>query len=1396
MQLLVSDIIDITKKELTLKIDATPYSGDSTKDSVTQGGKGSSSELKHFKETFDFTLELKKDAIKPYITKARESTEGYKTDAPDSWSAIAGADDKFLSKNPEFQIYDDEAISYAIRHNEEHHDDHDGHENLQLPSEIQGKSLEDAVKICKRSRLTKAEKEIYDYMLNMKNNIEKYAYFSVTAAQTLNRHINTAELKCINDASNAISARVSGNEVKALYTYLKNNYFDQNEECPTIPEIRSKPYPAKLFSNIIQDLIKDEADVSAIMWNYKQAKECDISNMSQITDHDGRTKNSLAYAFWDKKINGVDSYLTDKLMGNGAISSQSDLSKVLSMDYHCVECPNPKGDMSGESICRPTGCDLEKIKCQIRPVDADTAMEYICNVVRIKKPNPKDPKCPEYFYGIGQTDNKNYKPGKDNVEEILYKTGEFTIGTEEIGHKDKAGAKQPAFKANTYKGLLGKPADSKLQFYKKVKPDMNDVTDRNLIGKHVFNTDVFNHASGGYNKSQWPKEWTDLSGIMIIPDSSNGRYYDVCIDGKELKETVGDNSYNNSGDTRHINYYTDAIKNSRKTQVLRDSNKKFNILTVGNIQFFRVGHVVKFFIDAEDLDAEKNKQIILPKVEIKERGDKTGKCVSVFDNLCICLQNMESTLSLDLNYSRDDIRSGTNFKEGPKPSGKFDADSSSVNVSRWNEIMIPVEVKGFLEKCECFNLSLEKDMWQGEHTSSSCEVDSSSLGDLSQGEKIDLPMECQDMKYILEYKFNQHGMKTSWLPAEGKEFCYECHNESKPDTSASDMTKGNSEGRNSNSNGYYSKSSNIQGQPSFRLRLPAQNKMVGFFKRMYNTNNIQGRHFSAVERDVNIKLSYSKSAGKQNAVHQKVNIIVCSDAYDPEITFNSFTYDKYSGARTGRGSTRTWKDSSSAANKCDVSKMVYHGTKVVPNGKNGNETEQAYPDYSKLKLSDLDSSDLSNESLTKQWKQGNMRNLCACLPENKSGVEYPVAEISFPNFKVNGEDAAVASISHIFRYEEDEEEFLQSGKFGLPFANHTNNGNDRFVKDTTRSDAADLDRIIPANTNYKLIHTDNNSKCVLVRNEPINYEKWVGKSDDSTIVNGSGFSHKVLDTRRRGWVDKAVPELVTIRVDYRVPADTAGTSTLENFTNVIETKYINVLVEPKDSKEIHYQETFNFKVNECEGKVDIASILSANLHGSDKGICYFLQGVVDCSGKLWMLSDASDYDFKRNEQIQELFNDVSTGKNNTTTLLKKKVLANDRLYLGLNATGKVNESTDIISKHDMNLKECLVDGKLCLYHRNFGNPSTDGKNNLFDTWERKYYGFVVEARYENQDQSCVESTYSLVNIWVDPVKTGFSLDKPEVFCIEHVETQGTEAENKTKDQNNPANNLQLKNLLK
>jgi hypothetical protein len=94
-------------------------------------------------------------------------------------------------------------------------------------------------------------------------------------------------------------------------------------------------------------------------------------------------------------------------------------------------------------------------------------------------------------------------------------------------------------------------------------------------------------------------------------------------------------------------------------------------------------------------------------------------------------------------------------------------------------------------------------------------------------------------------------MKTSWLPAEGKEFCYECHNESKPDTSASDMTKGNSEGRNSNSNGYYSKSSNIQGQPSFRLRLPAQNKMVGFFKRMYNTNNIQGRHFSAVERDVN-----------------------------------------------------------------------------------------------------------------------------------------------------------------------------------------------------------------------------------------------------------------------------------------------------------------------------------------------------------------------------------------------------------------------------------------------------------------------------------------------------------------------------------------------------------------
>ena len=92
--------------------------------------------------------------------------------------------------------------------------------------------------------------------------------------------------------------------------------------------------------------------------------------------------------------------------------------------------------------------------------------------------------------------------------------------------------------------------------------------------------------------------------------------------------------------------------------------------------------------------------------------------------------------------------------------------------------------------------------------------------------------------------------------------------------------------------------------------------MVGFYKRMYNTNDAAGRHFNAVERDVNIKLTYSKSSGNQTDEEQNVHIIVCDDAYDPEIKFNSFKYDKYSGEQTGRNSSRSWKDSSSNANKC------------------------------------------------------------------------------------------------------------------------------------------------------------------------------------------------------------------------------------------------------------------------------------------------------------------------------------------------------------------------------------------------------------------------------------------------------------------------------------------------
>jgi len=878
---------------------------------------------------------------------------------------------------------------------------------------------------------------------------------------------------------------------------------------------------------------------------------------------------------------------------------------------------------------------------------------------------------------------------------------------------------------------------------------MNDVTDRDLIGKHVLNLNVYSHASGGYNDTNWPTEWSDISGLIRIPDASEGKYYDVCIDGVELKETLNSaKEYESVGtDKRHSNAYTDAIKDSRNTTTLKAHRFHLNILTHENIQFVRHGHLVRFFIDNDTVDAEKNKVIKLPKIEIKERGDTEGTCTKVFDDLCIYLKDLESKMQLDLQYENKKIRTGTTFGDtATDAAGLRLDDTSGVVVSRWNQVCVPVSLTGLLEKCETFTLETLNDIFNGTNVNIATNDVSRTISDLSNdltSKPKQVPQQCADEKFVLQYKNNDIGSVGTWKSVEGVTFKYACHNKNPP--AASVNAAFNSSGlvdvaADPQVLGKYSKSSNIEGMPSFRICLPTQGKIVNYANSMYNTNS--NTPFESVLRTVDIKLKFGSASTSELSLTQKVSLIVNDDDYQPGIKSIAYSYDKDTIKNTPEAEKLFAAQDS---NSLQVNPVAIFGTMA------GSDDQEAVPDYSKLVKCEFDASDLSDMSNTVKK---------VTYLENLHGINHPVAEIQFSNFKdAQGNYAASAEIAHTFNHYKDEEEYQKSKLFGVKYTN----------TDAVRY-GADVPRVIPLNTNYELLMLDNNTRALLIRKTPFNYENWIGSADDETIIDGQDL----WDAGSK----KPVPELVSVRINYRKPDDT----TSQLFVNTPEHKTIHFIVCPDDRKELRWKDnlTFNFDVAEGEGKLDITPLLSATLHGqSSDQIKYFVRGVVLTNGDVSFHEDLSENGKTTADSSANLNKIIGNAAAKT---FNASDLEDQNLRIDLDANNQAVTNLSDETSTDLNTK--VVDGKLTLYHKNYNKNMP---NQMFDAYERKYYGFFVEALYHNtaRDQSCVESCVALVNIHVNPPKSGFYLNTgvSNAWCTNIDETTG-EGDSRTADEHN------------
>ncbi|MBT6325980.1 MAG: hypothetical protein HOJ35_08420, partial [Bdellovibrionales bacterium] len=813
---------------------------------------------------------------------------------------------------------------------------------------------------------------------------------------------------------------------------------------------------------------------------------------------------------------------------------------------------------------------MKDIKCLLRPVDGVTALNYICEIKSYTVGSV-------YAYGANNFGVASpLSVTKAMVDKILYGNGDIDlqIGSYKTGMTGTTNA--GAFNnGNSNKdsadSVLGYRDGGSNQFYKTLKSNKLKENEKNLLGKHFFSEIGANGGDYSAIDTWMPKEGVDISGNIYIPDSSEGKYYDVCVDGKPLKETPYDAAatyINTTADihsvTKHSNYYTDEIKNSRKTAILQASNLKLeNLLTCGNIQFLRVGSVIRFFIDKSDADIEVEPLITLPKIEIKLRGDESGKCVAVFDDLCIQLQDVSSTLDMNLDYTRNSVRTGTTFN------GVVE-DSSCVLISQWNNLCIPIDLFGVLEQSETFCLDLSGDTYgvatQGAINDLSNDV---SMACLSVN-KSKLPVGCEDCKFVIEYKYTDVGFVSEWTSAEGVTFEYDCHrkaavtyaNRVAQKSDAITVASG------ADGNRTFLNSSNIKGLPSFRVCLKSQNKLVDQTK-LYNTS---GDNLSVVLRNVTLNLKFKKHGdekykgaipdAKSVDTHQKINILVNSDSYDPSIIINGY---KVSNTKDGaknlvkeKDSEFCWSTAGDAAYKVapgangaksgtmsylsDNFEFVAFGIREQDGTlKNGTDTQEAFPNHIKgLIKHSCDSSDLSNLA------DLNIVDLSTCLGENLSGKEDGVvAIIKFPNFKVGDKYATNAQIGHLFRYEGDEKEFLSSGKYGL---NGIDKGTDRKSTKNPNGTPELTQRIIPVNTNFELEMSDDNTQCTVYRKTPYDYE-----------------DHIKLGVQNKN----PLPELVTIRIDSNVPTNNTSNS-LGEYSGEVTTRYINIYVTPKNVKELKW----------------------------------------------------------------------------------------------------------------------------------------------------------------------------------------------------------------------------------
>ena len=591
-------------------------------------------------------------------------------------------------------------------------------------------------------------------------------------------------------------------------------------------------------------------------------------------------------------------------------------------------------------------------------------------------------------------------------------------------------------------------------------------------------------------------------------------------------------------------------------------------------------------------------------------------------------------------------------------------------------------------------------------------------------------------------------------------------------------------------------SNNVKDLPKFRLYLPNQSDLIvgsssSFIKRVIKLQIFYTKHSVLTDgvklkdggnkKEIMFDIKIDNIAYDINAVVEKDTYKLVNGKYKKDGTKiiykkNDILLDSLKNV-TSRNQSSSNNDTSSKKipRKVVTNDYTYNDKKYTPN-----DNLYAY-DFSGYQYNKITSND-KQRSISLDVSRNNFVYDLA-LVEGHYGNNYPLCNICIDNLDLKNTDKKIAKVEIVPLFNRHSD-FLdyQADKSICNTDNDQETTLDKDISNIEQSKTNNKNtgvwRYLPANTNYTLVPNKEQTQYKLIRKTSVDYNQWISPKD-----------YNFYDEKLNSNKGESYYELVACRITYVTPTN-QGYKLDKTFIFLVNHINKNTLTwKSKEGTNI-----FDYTINEGANNINIGDMFTKEspqitignnklslqdltfTYGVNNLIEYRLGGYYDSSGKLHYRNDCKD-----------LFSPNDSGISSA-----EMTLADNDVSGIFNLSWAVKT---LVQNQNVLIKP-LVNDDLYLFIKDYIN------NKVFDYNIQMKYTFIIETYFKGfpnadltfRDLSNIERSHALVNIYVKPPKTQFSLVENSSLDYYVTETLGLKEESTLTSYHNP--DIYLYNFLK